>query len=204
MALFQDLMKMKGFVIPVLVLVVIMVSITFASRAISGTNLPFAAVESGSMEPNMPTGSLLFIQYVSGEDLVAGAEPTGDVVIFHTSDVSVTDYFFFTVYEPTPISHRAIMKTMINGTYYVLTKGDNNYGYDQPPTDPSKWVPETRIIGKVTFFIPYIGYPFLWFKNPLVVAGVVLILIILIIIPVGEKKESNTIEENSSENKKAL
>jgi signal peptidase len=206
MAALQNLMKMKGILLTLLVVAVVVVGGTAASRAISGTNLPFAAVQSGSMEPTIPTGSLLFIQYVSGEDIVAGAAPVGDVVIYRPPAAyeTMNDYFFFTVYNPTPISHRAIMKTQINGTYYFLTKGDNNAGPDQWPGVPSSWVPETRIIGKVVFFIPYAGYPFLWFKNPMVVAGAILILIILIIIPIGEKKEGNKFEEKSSENKKAL
>ncbi len=200
----HNLGKVKSIAITLILLVIVMVGIAFVSRTLSGTNLPIAAVQSGSMEPNIPTGSLLFIQYVSGEDIVAGAAPVGDVVIFFFTDEQITDYFFFTVYDPTPWSHRAIQKTEINGTYYVLTKGDNNAYADQNPYQFSTWVPETRIIGKVAFFIPYLGYPFLWFKNPLVIAGVVLILVILIIIPVGEKKEEQKIDENTSENKKAL
>ena len=206
MATLQKLMKAKGTIIALVAVMAVIVCSTAISRAASGTNFPFAAVQSGSMEPNIPTGSLIFVQYASGEDIIAGAEPAGDVVIYrpYHEDESVSDYFFFTVYYPTPIIHRAIMKTEINGTYYFLTKGDNNPFPDQDPKVPGSWVPETRIIGKVAFFIPYAGWPFLWFKNPIVIAGVVLILIVLIIIPIGGKNENNKIEEKYSENKKAL
>jgi len=82
MATLQKLTKAKGTIIILVVVISVFVCWTAISRAVSGTNFPFAAVQSGSMEPNIPTGSLVFVQYVSGEDIIAGAEPAGDVVIY--------------------------------------------------------------------------------------------------------------------------
>ncbi len=56
----------------------------------------------------------------------------------------------------TYVVHRAYAILDANGTYYVLTKGDNNPGLDiqylnAPPNS-------SQIEGKVIFSIPYIGY----------------------------------------------
>ena len=171
-----------------IVYLMIVFGLTFVSRAVSGTNFPLSAVQSGSMEPTIPTGSLIFIQKVSGEDLVAGNKPVGDVVVYYFQNTKITDYFLFAVYDPTPWSHRAVDKAEINGTFYVLTKGDANRYPDQNPLNPNSWVPMDRVIGKVVWFVPYLGYPFLWVKNPFVVLAVLIVLIILIILPEGGKK----------------
>jgi len=171
-----------------IVFLVITFGFTFVARTISGTNFPFAVVQSGSMEPNVPIGSLLFIQRVSGNDLVVGDPPTGDVVVYYFPNEKITDYFLFTVYDPTPWSHRAIDKVEINGEYYVLTKGDANQYPDQTTWNPNSWVPMDRVIGKVVWHVPYLGYPLLWMKNPFVFFAVLIFLIILIIIPDRRKK----------------
>jgi len=186
----QIYLKARGILLTVVLLLAIVFGFAFVSRTISGTNLPIAAVQSGSMEPTIPTGSLLFIQKASGADIAAGTPPRGDVVIYFFPDEKITDYFLFTVYDPLPWSHRAIQKIESNGTYYFLTKGDANMFPDQNPNMPATWVPEDRIIGKVTFYIPYLGYPFLWFKNIWVITAVILILIVLILIPSKEKSET--------------
>jgi signal peptidase len=186
------LKESKFFLMIFIIFLIIVFGFTFVSRTISGTNFPFAAVQSGSMEPNIPTGSLLFIQRVSGNDLVVGGPPTGDVVVYYFPNTKITDYFLFAVYDPTPWSHRAIDKVDINGTYYVLTKGDANNSPDQNPLNPSSWVPMDRIIGKVVWFVPYLGYPFLWIKNPFVIVAVFIILIILIIMPEGGNKNDKS------------
>jgi len=195
----QILVKNKGILFTIVLLVVIEFGCASVSRAISGTNLPIAAVESGSMEPTIPTGSLLFIQRASGANIVAGSPPTGDVVIYFFPNEKITDYILFTVYDPIPWSHRVIQKTQINGTYYFLTKGDANMFPDQSQNMPATWVPEERIIGKVTFFIPYLGFPFLWFKDPWVVAIVLAILLILILIPTNEKKKTPEADVTTSQ-----
>ncbi|MGQ9760094.1 MAG: signal peptidase I [Candidatus Methanomethylicaceae archaeon] len=170
------------------------------SRAISGTNLPFAVVMSGSMEPTIPTGSLLFIQKISGADIVAGTKPIGDVIVFNLPGTKITDYFLFAVYDPVPWSHRAIDKKEIAGKYYILTKGDANANPDENPYNPTSWVPEDRVIGRVIWYAPYLGYLFIWLKNPFVIAGIVLTLIILIILPT----KNDFFRARTVKNKKAL
>ena len=192
----------KELIATAVILVLVVFGFAFISRTLSGSNLPIAAVQSGSMEPTIPVGSLLFIQKVPRADIAAGDPPTGDVVIYIFPNEVVTDYFLFAVYDPLPWSHRAIESAQINGTYYFLTKGDANRFPDQNPNMPSTWVPEDRIIGKVTYFIPYLGYPFLWFKNVGVVTLVLVVLIVLVLIPIGGDKKKKESEVNSAQAQK--
>jgi signal peptidase len=194
----------RGYVVLVVVFLAIVVGYTVATRAISGTNFPIAAVQSPSMEPNIPTGSLIFIQRVNGEDVVVGPPTTGDVLVYFFPNEKITDYFIFTVYDPTPWSHRAIQKTEINGTWYFLTKGDANLSPDQNTLNPSTWVPEERVIGRVIWYVPYIGYIFLWLRNGYLVAMIIVILLIIVLLPIGKKKPANVQDEKLSEDKQPL
>jgi len=64
------------------------------------------------------------------------------------------------VYVPEPritdyIIHRAALAIDANGTWYYLTKGDNNQLLDQPVVHP---VRQESVQGKVLFRIPLLGY----------------------------------------------
>ncbi|MEM2125391.1 MAG: signal peptidase I [Candidatus Methanosuratincola sp.] len=187
-------LNFRATLVTALIFFVVFVGAVYTIRTVSGTNLPVAAVQSGSMEPNIPTGSLIFVQAVDPSEIVAGPPPVGDTVIYVQPGTRVADYFIFTSYDPLPISHRAIDKVEVDGTYYFLTKGDANIYPDQSPSNPLSWVPEDRIIGKVVYSIPYLGYPFLWFKNIWLVSLVILITIIIIILPSGEKENAKKME----------
>jgi signal peptidase len=190
--------EVRGYLLLLILFVALVGGFTVITRAVSGTNLPIAAVESGSMEPTIPTGSLIFIQKVSGADLVAGANPVGDVVVFYWPNTQITDYWIRTIYNPAPWSHRAIAKEEINGTYYVLTKGDANQYPDQNPNYVNTWVPEGRIIGRIVWSIPYVGYLFLWSNNPFVVAAILIILLIIIIVTMATGKESTKTDDEKA------
>jgi signal peptidase len=195
----------RGYLLLVVVFLAIVVGYTVVTRAISGTNFPLAAVQSPSMEPNIPTGSLIFIQRVDGADVVAGPPTSGDVLVYFFPDEKISDYFIFTVYDPTPWSHRATQKTEINGSWYFLTKGDANLYPDQNALKPSTWAPEDRVIGRVIWHVPYLGYIFLWLRNGYLIAAIIVILLIIILLPMGRKKEeTNPQGENVSEDKKPL
>lgn len=187
-------LNFRATLVTALIFFVVFVGAVYTIRAVSGTNLPVAAVQSGSMEPNIPTGSLIFVQAVDPSEIVAGPPPVGDTVIYVQPGTRVADYFIFTSYDPLPISHRVIEKVEVDGTYYFLTKGDANIYPDQSPSNHLSWVPEDRIIGKVVYSIPYLGYPFLWFKNIWLVSLVILIIIIIIILPSGEKENAKKME----------
>ena len=105
-------------------------------------------VQSGSMEPKLQTGSLVVVK-------PAAAYVVGDIITFSDSANSKNT-----------TTHRIVG---MNGTSF-LTKGDANDSVDMNS------VPETNVIGKVLFHIPYIGYPVGYAKT---LPG----LIILIVIP---------------------
>lgn len=92
-------------------------------------------VLSGSMEPSIPTGSVIFVQT---RDVYV--QP-GDVILYMNSTGNVT--------------HRVVKYQ--NGAY--VTKGDANSTCDSVP------VKKEQIKGKVLFHIPELGYMVLFFRT---------------------------------------
>ena len=90
-------------------------------------------VLSGSMEPELPVGSLIYVCGGAPED----AEPD-DVIAFYGS-----------LEDSGIITHRVVKNNVVSGTF--RTKGDANEGEDPFP------VPYENYIGKVTFHVPYMG-----------------------------------------------
>ena len=90
-------------------------------------------VVSGSMEPAIPTGSLVYI---------AGAEPegikTGDIIAFHGGEGSGA-----------VITHRVVENRVVMGEF--VTKGDANSAQDMKP------VPYSDFMGRVAWTIPEMG-----------------------------------------------
>lgn len=100
----------------------------------SAFNLPYGAklysVMSGSMEPNIPVGSLIIS--------TKGEYNTGDVIIYKSGDSSTT--------------HRIVDVKTDGQESLFLTKGDANNSND------GKLVSKSLILGKVFFAIPLLGY----------------------------------------------
>ena len=95
---------------------------------------------SGSMEPNIQTGSLCFVNTRASFDDVE----EGDVIAFETSSGAL-------------VTHRVIGKDE-NGLVLV-TKGDNNDVEDGPTTTMENFRGETL------FSIPYLGYALSLFQK---------------------------------------
>lgn len=95
-------------------------------------------VLSGSMEPSIPTGSLVYIN----DTIDPYAIHTGDIITYELSGSNVT--------------HRVISETITS----VTTKGDANSEKDFSP------VARTAILGKYLFSIPYLGYVYSYISNP--------------------------------------
>ncbi len=91
---------------------------------------PYAII-SGSMEPAYPTGSLVYAQPVSGEDLqlgeVAAFWRDGDVIVHRVNSIDATEK-------------------------EIVTKGDANDDVDLRP------VSYRDVLGRVVFSVPYVGY----------------------------------------------
>lgn len=90
-------------------------------------------VLSGSMEPSIPVGSLLYVQGGRPEDVVEE-----DVVAFYSSPE-----------EGGIITHRVVKNNVVSGT--LRTKGDANEKEDPTP------VPYENYIGRVRISVPYVG-----------------------------------------------
>ncbi|MHA1369009.1 MAG: signal peptidase I [Promethearchaeota archaeon] len=111
------------------------------------TDIPIVVVTSGSMEPQIHKGDILFIKHVNGADIVAGdhVNHTGDVIVYDTHGV-------WPIPIDDPVVHRVIDKKYENGKYWFKTQGDANILPDEG------WIPEENVYGKVVATIPYIGY----------------------------------------------
>lgn len=90
-------------------------------------------VVSGSMEPAVPTGSLVYIKYVEPKEIVEG-----DVIAFYGSDA-----------DGSIITHRVVSNSSAMGEF--ITKGDANEDNDMNP------VTYNQYMGKMVRSIPKIG-----------------------------------------------
>jgi signal peptidase len=127
------------------------------------TESPIVVVISGSMEPNIHKGDLLFVMGTDAEKIKSGTaeDKTGDVIVFDA---------YWTGAPQEPIVHRVVGKYKINDTWYFETKGDANYSPD--PED----IREDNVIGVVVGRIPYIG----WIKIFLTESGLLIPLLVVI------------------------
>ena len=122
-------------------------------------------VYSGSMEPKIPTGAVVFTK--EG----AYSPETGDIITFHNEDTVVT--------------HRVVKKE--EGTF--ITKGDAN-----KTADPVS-VKESQIIGRVVFSLPYLGYVihFLRTRIPFTVVVIAACLAVIADLAYTPNKKNNRI-----------
>jgi signal peptidase len=124
-------------------------------------NYKLFTVQSGSMEPNIHTGSLIFVKPEKDYS-------TGDIVTRKTTDPKVT------------ITHRISSKEEKNGKTIFHTKGDANNGEDMEN------VAEGDIIGKEIFKIPYLGYPVGYAKTS---QGLILLIVIPAVIIIYDEMQ---------------
>lgn len=124
------------------------------------------AVISGSMEPNIHVGSIVYAKEADFNDL------------------KVDDIISYQLSSDTMVTHRIV--SIDNEKQTVVTKGDANDAEDSAP------VSKENIIGKVAFSIPLLGYISLNVKTPLgilVICGIVAVLILLNFLPDVFEKE---------------
>ncbi|MBS7656532.1 MAG: signal peptidase I [Candidatus Bathyarchaeia archaeon] len=173
--LFQKIKDLrKNGLVALLLLLTLLLVINFVLQGILmlvlKTSTPLHTPISGSMEPTLNVGDLLIIQGgVTGESLYAHAGD-GDIIIYHDP----RDY------DGIPIVHRAVDKYQVNGTWYIVTKGDANsfvddwswYGFPRGGTYNVGGCPESYVIGKVIFSLPYLGGILSKFDEPMVNLGI--------------------------------
>jgi signal peptidase I len=168
--------RKNGLVITLLLLILVLLAnfvIQGALILILKTPNPFNTPISGSMEPTLNIGDLLIVQGgVTGESVYAHPG-NGDIIIFHNPGD----------YNGTPIVHRAIDKYQVNGILYIVTKGDNTvtnpraddwsgYGFPKGGNYNVAGIPESYIIEKVIFRIPYMGYVLMAFDETTINFGI--------------------------------
>ena len=132
-----------------------------------GGDTEFTILSGKSMLPTIPSGSLAITKKAFDYEV-------GEIVAFVQKEGGVTKV----------VVHRIIEKVE-NG---FIIKGDNN-----PENDPGT-IPPEKIIGKVIFVTPYLGYLALFLKNPLVLT---LSVIAVGAIMIPNKKEKQKRKENN-------
>ena len=156
-----------------IIIAVVMISIAFLGsffvyfilQISFNTETPIVVVVSGSMEPQIHTGDMLFVMGTEPENINSGTieDKTGDIIVFNAQGLWSTAPI-------DPIVHRVINKYQIGDTWYFETKGDANSIQDAAP------IPESRVIGVVVGGIPYIG----WVKIFLTESGLLIPLLVII------------------------
>ena len=141
----------------ILLFVVLLAGVSLLSIVDLPKKYHLFVVESGSMEPAIKTGSLIFTQ-------ASGRYFNGDIVSFKLHSYS-------NLKDPRAIvTHRIISvnESTTSGTFY-LTKGDANNIQDPNPRFSD------TVIGRVRLAVPYIGYPILFAKTQ---TGFILLIVI--------------------------
>jgi len=167
-----------------------LVSISIFGWPISGR---FGVVQSGSMEPSIPIGSLLWLSARASynhSDVIAFTHPNAAQSSSETNNTPQTKIIAL---------HRI---TEVRG-YNYFTKGDANQSADP-------WqVSRAQIIGAVSYQVPYLGYVISWLQtaNGIVVSlvlpgGIIFSHIIRTIFQNKRDKSANstlfTLQQNNS------
>jgi len=157
---------------------IVLIAFMLLSKLAFGIWTPMVAVESGSMEPHMQIGDIIFIKSIDRVNISTNEEGK------NTGYTSFKDYGDVILYRPygeegvTPIIHRAMYRVEAGEPMWeggppapysgYITKGDNvitnthfdqegQISYDMPVKD--EW-----IIGTAQYRIPYLGYVRLFFS----------------------------------------
>lgn len=150
----------------------ILVAFLIMSKPLFGIEIK--AVATGSMEPDLPVGSLIVIKPTSYEDI-----EVGDDITFSRNDSSV------------PVTHRVIYKS--DTAKEFITQGIANNTADSP-------ISYENVKGKVVFQIPFLGYIILYintFSGKLFCIGLILVLLVVSILT-GRKSTKPESKDNKS------
>jgi signal peptidase I len=152
--------------------VAILIVFMVLSKLVFGLWTPMVAVESGSMEPHMQIGDIIFMKSIDRTNVITNEEGK------NSSYKSFEEYGNVILYHPygheglTPIIHRAMYRVETGEPMWeggppapysgYITKGDNvvtNSHYDQEGQISYLMpVKDEWIIGTAQYRIPYLGY----------------------------------------------
>ena len=99
-------------------------------------------VISGSMEPEIPVGSMVYARETDPSTL-----QTGDIIVFYSTDAVESGAASGNI---VPVTHRVVQNDTASGE--IITKGDANEQNDLRP------VVYNNVVGKVALHLPKIGY----------------------------------------------
>lgn len=156
--------KVWNIITTVIVVLVVIFAVLLIGVRLFGVQV--YSVISGSMEPEYPVGSLIYVKEVD------------------PSEIEVDDVITYVLPSETPSTHRVVRIDEENQLFY--TKGDANETEDGAP------VHFKNLIGTPVFKIPYLGYVAYYIQHPpgmyiAIAAGA--ILLILVFLPDLFKKE---------------
>ncbi len=159
-----------------LILIVILTALPIALPKVLGMQV--YEVISGSMEPSIPVGSLVYVKEADFDELsvtdVVAFEVGASVVTHRIVDIDVDDKLF-------------------------TTRGDAN------STDDFMPVAYTNILGRVVFHIPLLGYVAGWLSETLgKVIAIIVLLIGVILSSVGEEKKNASTPSRQGINPKVI
>lgn len=166
-------MKIGKFIYNVISALILIIFATIAVLLVGVKLVGFTpyAVLSSSMSPLYETGSVVYVKEVVADDI-----EVDDVITFYMVD------------STTVVTHQVVEIDDENGYYY--TQGLANDTADGTP------VTTDRIIGKVMFGIPYLGYISDYVTSPpwiyIIIAVVLIWAIIVYMIDISKEKEEKT------------
>ncbi|MGP8336933.1 MAG: S26 family signal peptidase [Methanosarcinaceae archaeon] len=155
------------------ILTVVLAVLIFASffQIVFGMWIPMVAVESGSMEPHINVGDVIFIQSIHRTHIITN-QPDNENYSSFGKNGDVILYRPYGMKDATPIIHRAMYYVEKGESMWTngppapfsgyITKGDNpvsNTHFDQQG-DISYHIPvkDEWVIGVARYKIPYVGY----------------------------------------------
>lgn len=151
------------------VIIVVALAILLAGVRLMGFQV--FAVLSGSMEPALHVGSLVYVKDVEPESL-----RPGETITYMVNDTTVVTHRMVGVVEDPDDPD----------TLWFRTKGDANDSED------TALVHYRNVIGRAMFAIPYLGYVASYIQSPpglYVALGVGAFLLLLAFLPAGKKKD---------------
>lgn len=116
---------------------------------VTGSESPVVVVLSGSMEPGMQRGDILFLNMYDDPFV------PGDVVVFQIEGRDI------------PIVHRTMnVHEKYDGTVSLLTKGDNNQVDDRGLYSHKQlFIGKKEVMGRAQAFLPYVGMITIWLND---------------------------------------
>ena len=134
------------------------------------------AVLSGSMEPEISVGAIVYTKEVDPEELKAG------------------DILTYQINGGTMVTHR-IVEVDAAGKQFI-TKGDANDVIDGSPVNYD------QVVGKAEFHVPLIGYISIYIRTPLGIAavcGILFVMLLLNLLPELFEKKEKAVADNDNE-----